>query len=1052
MSRPKSPFAAAPWLALALTLLAPAARAAESKDSASHAGRNYDLRVSASPAAAPAPTPAQAAAIARWRDRAPDLVLDRDPRTGAMRSFARLGGYLSADGGGGDVETLALAFVRAELDLLGLTAEDLDDYEVTNLVPSRATGLFHLYLRQRHAGIPVYNGQLQVNLLGDGRVLSVHNQFLPDLARAVNRTEPAIPVAEAVAAVAAHLGEPAAGMIDHAAGARLMFLPIRAGEARLVWNFQVETADREHWYDVTVDAEDARVWTRLDWVAADQYKVYPIPVESPNHTTPLPPGDGRATPVNPATANGSPFGWHDTNGAAGAEFTTTQGNNVHAYTDVDANNLPDAGSSPDGGPTLDFTFPLDLTQPPSAYRPAAVTNLFYWNNVQHDVLYQYGFDEAAGNFQQNNYGLGGLGNDYVQAEAQDGSGTNNANFATPADGSKPRMQMYIWTAPTPDKDGDLDAGIILHEYGHGVSNRLTGGPAQVGCLGNAEQMGEGWSDWMTVVFTALAGHTATTNRGVGTYALDQPVNGPGIRPAPYNTDFAVNNYTYSNLPAMAIPHGVGFVWNTMLWEMYWELVDAHGFNPDLYDPWSTGGNNLAMQLVIDGMKLQPCSPGFVDGRNAILAADTALTSGANQCRIWAAFARRGLGFSASQGSSSSAADGTAAFDIPVACDYLGAAVTSQEICAGSPAVYNIDLGAAFTPPVTMAVTGNPAPSTAGFVPNPVVAVPGATTLTIGNTAGVGAGSYPLSVTGNGDGAHALALTLDVVVDIAAAPSLMSPVDSTSGHPVLPEFQWSASAAAADYTLEVDDDPSFTSLDYSAVVAGTAHTPTNSLPSGVVVYWRVRANNACGTSANSAVHHFATSSGQFCSAGGLTVPASGTSGVASPYPSTLGVSGAPTGPGSIKLLINGYTHTYPDDNDFLLVAPGGQKMIVMSDVGGSTGIVAIDLSLDDAAPTLLPDSGQLATGSYRPSNVGAGDAFAAPAPGGPYGEPAPAGAATLASVFGAGDPNGTWNLYVVDDAGGDSGTIAGWCLELPVSMPFIDGFETTDTSRWSLTQP
>ena len=131
-----------------------------------------------------------------------------------------------------------------------------------------------------------------------------------------------------------------------------------------------------------------------------------------------------------------------------------------------------------------------------------MTNLFYWNNIIHDVQYQYGFDEAGGNFQVNNYGSGGAGNDGVQAEAQDGGGTNNANFGTPPDGQRPRMQMYVWTAPTPDRDGDLDDGIIIHEYGHGISNRLVGGPANVSCLGNTQQPGEGLSDWWALAYTA----------------------------------------------------------------------------------------------------------------------------------------------------------------------------------------------------------------------------------------------------------------------------------------------------------------------------------------------------------------------------------------------------------------------------------------------------------------------------------------------------------------------------------------------------------------------
>ena len=105
----------------------------------------------------------------------------------------------------------------------------------------------------------------------------------------------------------------------------LMLLPVRPGEARLVWNFQIHTLDKQHMWDLTVDADTGQVWTRFDWVAGDQYRVYPRPVESPNHTTPLPPADGRTLVVNPANALASPFGWHDTNGAAGAESTLTHG-------------------------------------------------------------------------------------------------------------------------------------------------------------------------------------------------------------------------------------------------------------------------------------------------------------------------------------------------------------------------------------------------------------------------------------------------------------------------------------------------------------------------------------------------------------------------------------------------------------------------------------------------------------------------------------------------------------------------------------------------------
>ena len=149
--------------------------------------------------------------------------------------------------------------------------------------------------------------------------------------------------------------------------------------------------------------------------------------------------------------------------------------------------------------------------------------------------------------------------------AQDGGGTNNANFGTPADGAVPRMQMYLWTYTTPSRDGDLDNGVIAHEYTHGISNRLVGGPMNVNCLTNAEQMGEGWSDWFALMMTMEPGDQGTDRRGIGTYVIGQSVTGGGIRPAPYSTDFAQNNYTYAatnNTGAICMPHGIGFVWCT----------------------------------------------------------------------------------------------------------------------------------------------------------------------------------------------------------------------------------------------------------------------------------------------------------------------------------------------------------------------------------------------------------------------------------------------------------------------------------------------------------
>ncbi len=431
-------------------------------------------------------------------------------------------------------------------------------------------------------------------------------------------------------------------------------------------------------------------WAEEQVPNPDSYEVFAQPKEYPD--------DGpRSIELDPALDGGdaSPFGWHDTDGTPGAEFTITRGNNVYAYTDIDANNEPDPGSAPDGGPLLEFIFPLDLGHDPAAYRPASVTNAFYWLNVIHDVLYGYGFDEAAGNFQENNYGAGGIAGDPILIEVQDGSFTNGITVVTPPDGGSPRIQLGLFTLTNPRRDSALSSYALSYAVGRAVTLRLVGGPSTVDCLDTQESTGMsvGWSDWIALVLTADPSETATTSRGVGTYIFGQPPTGSGIRDAPYSTDFVLNPLTYDSIKSLSYPFGTGNVWATMLWQVYWELVGEHGFNPDIYGDWTTGGNNLVLQLVIDGMKLAPCHPGFVDGREAILLADEELTGGENRCAIWRGFAARGLGFGAEQGSAGSLTDGVEAFDLPPECENTG--VDGEHTDTGNAAW--VSLAAASTP-------------------------------------------------------------------------------------------------------------------------------------------------------------------------------------------------------------------------------------------------------------------------------------------------------------------------------------------------------------------
>ena len=213
--------------------------------------------------------------------------------------------------------------------------------------------------------------------------------------------------------------------------------------------------------------------------------------------------------------------------------------------------------------------------------------------------------------------------------------------------------------------GSFDNGIVAHEFGHGVSIRLTGGPNNPCLGGNAEQMGEGWSDFYALVTSVRPGDDGELARGIGTFAQRELTSGRGIRPFPYSTDMGVNPVTYAGVAdasTFSEPHGIGSIWCSMIWDLHWAMVDVYGFSDDIFH--GDLGNNRAIQLVTTALKLQPCNPGFEDGRDAILEADRMLYNGDNQKLIWEVFARRGLGFDASQGDPNDRSDGEIAFNIP----------------------------------------------------------------------------------------------------------------------------------------------------------------------------------------------------------------------------------------------------------------------------------------------------------------------------------------------------------------------------------------------------
>jgi hypothetical protein len=477
---------------------------------------------------------------------------------------------------------------------------------------------------------------------------------------------------------------------------------------------------------------------------------------------------------------------------------------VRAYKDEDNDDEPDP-NIPDGGSELQFDFPFHPDSSLLFNLNADITNLFYWNNLMHDWSYKFGFNEAAGNFQFNNFNNGGSPEDHVEAQTLDGGDTGNANFSAPRDGINGRMQMYKWlggsaidvTGPNntvsnynagsanfgpllnkeikgkivlaDDNIGDsfdacesilntsavsnnialidrgtchfsakvyraqlagasaciicnnvvdgglvsmspgdnasqvnipsvfltkedcdiikammsagfspeatffpvteisssFDNGIVVHEYGHGISLRLVGGAANSGCLNNDEQMGEGWSDFFALVMTQQADDLGSDPRGIGSYALGEEKGGRGIRRHRYSTDMNINRQLHSHIRATTRPHPVGEVWATVLWDIYWDMIEAYGYDPT----WTNreSGNFKTLQLVIDGMKIQGCNAGLIDARDAIFSADLLNNSGENECLLWKAFARRGFGLDASQGSKGIRTDNTDGFKLPATC-------------------------------------------------------------------------------------------------------------------------------------------------------------------------------------------------------------------------------------------------------------------------------------------------------------------------------------------------------------------------------------------------
>lgn len=749
----------------------------------------------------------------------------------------------------------------------GLTSQDVSDWVIESEQNSTSTKITNYRLVQRHQGIELFDAQSNIWFKND-EAINMGNRFQAAVASRVNTTQPSLDVLQAAQSAYAKLGYalPSFTIIENQNNTKfqlsdgqhedpilgkLGYQAVADNKLQLAWGFQFYAPKGNHYWDIKIDAVSGQILDKKDLTISCQFgdknhqdhdykKHFNFQLNASKNSAALAvpsPGTYRVIPFNYESPNHSPFelitttgnalaspnGWHDANTIGGTtaslRFTYSRGNNVLAQEDADGNN--GTGIRADGGASLTFDFPYGgQTLLPTAYTSAATTNLFYMNNIMHDIWYQYGFDEANGNYQQNNLGRGGVTSatgDYVQADSQDGysqttATLNNANFTPTNDGVRPRIQMFLWNlgapptdyitvnapspiagpyaattnvfegtdripvptapngivsdlvlynnnptppgyhsacqAPTnpfelsgkialikrggcffnlkvknaqdagalavivmdsidnnptrlsmsstgllgitipavfvtkeigdsflaemangplsvklevPDNlylyaDGDFDNVIIGHEYGHGISNRLVGG-GSAGCMTNYDQMGEGWSDWFGLMLQLKQGDAGTDRKEVGTFVINQPVDGFGIRDFPYSTDLTINPRTMANSNAVipvdpadtAYRYVIGEFWTSCLWDLTWAYIDKYGFDADIYN--GTGGNNKVMRLVADALKLETCNAtNIVTGRDNLIAADQATTGGADYCLITEVFARRGVGLNASAGS------------------------------------------------------------------------------------------------------------------------------------------------------------------------------------------------------------------------------------------------------------------------------------------------------------------------------------------------------------------------------------------------------------------
>ena len=595
--------------------------------------------------------------------------------------------------------------------------------------------LSFVHLAQNIDGIPVFRGEVKAGFTKRGEMFRVINNLAPALdhqnlnpdfgnadaavinaAKSINLTATENDLKRIEAASDNLKITFERGQFADQTVAEKIYFPVDHAVARTAWRVLLWTNTNAFY--VIVDAQTGTLLWRKNLTEHQTqtatFNVYgntTSMMKTADNPSPFTPGclDPNTCPQPPLTnrtdftliGNEPPYDFNNLGWITDGENRTI-GNNVEAGID----RIPPGGIDPDGwafgNPNRVFSYtynpapgnpppgeepiPTTQTYPPSPFQQGAVTHIFYTVNRWHDEMYLLGFTEPARNFQTDNFGRGGLGNDSILVHVQ----TFGNNFSSLADGMRGQFVASIWTSPTPDRDSALDSQVTVHELTHGLSNRLHGNATGLS-TNMSRGMGEGWSDFYAlallseptddpcgihttggyVTYQITSGFEANYYYGIRRFptarincvgANGRPHSPLTFRHANSNCNTDINTVgAYPRGPGGSATcdqaHNLGEIWSSALWEVRSVLIEQHG---------AAEGNRRALQYITDGMKLAPLNPTFLQERDAIIAA-TFASNPADVKWVREGFRRRGLGFSASiqnAGTGSSNTVVTEAFDLP----------------------------------------------------------------------------------------------------------------------------------------------------------------------------------------------------------------------------------------------------------------------------------------------------------------------------------------------------------------------------------------------------